>query len=161
MTIWIFLLTLIQSMFAPYISINSITPDLFFVFVLCYSLKEKNIKKIIIVSVICGLLMDCMCGRILGNYIAIYLICAVLINYLGTSIYKNGILTSIILILLFGIFGKSLYFITNIGILKETGYLYFLVNVIIPESFYNMVISFVMLFLLKLTFWKNKDGVIR
>lgn len=156
----IIVLVLIQAMLGTYIKIGDIMPDLLFVFVLCYAVEKNSIYSTITVSAICGALADCLCGRIFGTYFALFVLCGVLIWFFRQSIFKNSILISFILILVFSFLGKSMYFIANISVLKDAGYLYSLFRIILPEAVYNTVVSILMLPLLRLTL-KKRSGLYR
>ncbi len=158
--VWIVVLALIQAMLGTYIKIGDIMPDLLFVFVLCYAVEGNSINSTITASAICGALADCLCGRIFGTYFAIFLLCSVLIWSVRQSIFKNSILISFILILAFCCLGKSMYFIANISVLKDAGYLYSLFRIILPEALYNTLVSILVLPLLRLTL-KKRSGLYR
>lgn len=152
------LITLIEAVFSVYIKIGGIMPDLLFVFVLCYAVERYSISSTITISVICGVLADCLVGRIFGNYLAIFSISAIMMWLIKDNILKNSLIVSFILIFVFGILAKSMYFLSNISVLKEAGYLYSLFRIILPETIYNTVISFVMIPLLRLTL-KKRSGL--
>ncbi len=157
-TLWVVAIALIESMFGTYIKIGEIMPDLLFVFVLCYAAEKNTVSSTITVSVICGALADCFSGRIFGNNLAIFLICAVLMWMIKENIFKSGILVSLLLIFVLSVFGKSMYFVSNISVLKNVGYLYSLFRIILPEALFNTVISAIMLPLLRLTL-KKRSGL--
>ena len=158
--VWIAVLTLIESMLGTYIKIGDIMPDLIFVFVLCYAVMKNSINSTIAISAICGALADCLCGRIFGTYFAIFLLSGVLTWFIGQSIFKSNMLISILLIFVFCILGKSMYFVANISVLKDAGYLYSLFRIILPEAIYNTFISTLMLPLIRLTL-KKRSGLYR
>ena len=135
-------------------------PDLLFVFVLCYAVMKNSIISIITISAICGALADCLCGRIFGTYFAIFLLSGVLIWFIGQSIFKSNMLISVMLIFVFCVLGKSMYFIANISVLKDAGYLYSLFRIILPEALYNTVISLLILPLIRLTL-RKRSGLYR
>ena len=157
---WIAVLTFIESMLGTYIKIGDIMPDLLFVFVLCYAVMKNSINSIITISAICGALADCLCGRIFGTYFAIFLLSGVLIWFIGQSIFKSNMLISVMLIFVFCVLGKSMYFIANISVLKDAGYLYSLFRIILPEALYNTVISLLILPLIRLTL-RKRSGLYR
>ena len=141
LSLTIVILTLLQSLFAFYIKIGSIMPDFLLVFVLCYALTEKRIKTVIIVSVLCGILGDCISARIFGIYIAKYLISAVILYQLNDSIFRNGAVANFVFIFLMCILGETVFFFLNIGELKEMGYIYSLFGTILPSAVYNTVLA--------------------
>ncbi len=158
--LWIILLSLFEAMFVPYIKIGNIMPDLLFVFALCYAVEKNTINSSIIVSAICGALADCFSGRIFGIYLVIFLICAVLIWIIKENIFKNSLLVAFAFIFIFSILGKSMYFVANISVLKDMGYLYSLFRIIIPEAIFNTFISILIIPLLRLTL-KKRSGLYR
>ena len=158
--VWIIALTLIEAMLGTYIKVGEIMPDLLFVFVLCYAVNKYSINSTICISAICGVLADCLLGRIFGTYFSIFLLSGVSIWLIRHSIFKNSLWISFILIFVFCILGKSMYFVVNISVLKNTGYLYSLFRIILPESLYNILVSFLMLPLIRLTL-KKRSGLYR
>ncbi len=157
---WIAVLTFIEAMLGTYIKIGDIMPDLLFVFVLCYAVLKNSINSTITISAICGALADCLCGRIFGTYFAIFLLSGVLIWFIRQSIFKNSILISIILIFAFCVLGKSMYFVANISVLKDAGYLYSLFRIILPEAVYNTFVSALMFPIVRLTL-RKRSGLYR
>jgi len=79
---------------------------------------------------------------------------------LHDSIYSNNFLISIALVFVMSLFGKSLFYLINISMLKEMGYFYSFISIILPETFYNTVLSCVMLPAVK-HFFKRKAGTFR
>lgn len=158
--LWITILALFEAMFGVYIKIGNIMPDLLFVFALCYAVEKNTINSTIIISAICGALADCFSGRIFGTYLVIFLICAVLIWIIKENIFKNSILVAFLLVFLFSILGKSMYFVANISVLKDMGYLYSLFRIILPEALFNTVVSLLIIPLLRLTL-KKRSGLYR
>ncbi len=158
--LWIILLALFEAMFGVYIKIGNIMPDLLFVFVLCYAVEKNTINSTIIISVICGALADCLLGRIFGTYLVIFLMCAVLIWIIKESIFKNSLLVAFVLVFIFSVLGKSMYFVANISVLKDMGYLYSLFRIILPEAIFNTIVSIFIIPLLRLTL-KKRSGLYR
>ncbi len=146
LAIWIVLITLIESVFGTYIRINTIMPDLLFTFALCFAAQRSKMPDVISVGVICGVIADCLSGRIFGNYTAIFLISVVLIFIVKENFFKCGFVFNIIMVFLLTVIGKSMFYIVNIFILKDIGYLYSLFFIILPEAIYNTVVSCVLFF---------------
>ncbi|MBQ3037690.1 MAG: rod shape-determining protein MreD [Clostridia bacterium] len=139
--LWVGIITVFETVLSRYISIGSIFPDILFTFVLCYALSESKPVSIMGTATVCGIIADCMSGRIFGNYLAVYIICAVGIFILRDFIYKESFLVALLLVFMATIFGKSIFYLINISILKQTGYIYSLIEIIVPEAVYNTVIS--------------------
>ncbi len=158
--LWIILLVLFEAMFGVYIKIGNIMPDLLFVFVLCYAVDKNTINSTITISAICGALADCLSGRIFGTYLVIFLISAVLIWIIKESIFKNSMLVAFLLVFIFSVLGKSMYFVANISVLKDMGYLYSLFRIILPEAIFNTFVSIFFIPLLRLTL-KKRSGLYR
>ncbi len=156
--LWVFLITLFQALFTEYISIAGIKPDIIFVFVMCIAAREKNIKTVMATAVICGIITDCLTGRIFGNYLAIYLICAIIMFIVRDGMFKYSIMVSFVMIFLLTILGNSIFYIINISVLKDVGYLYPLFNIILPAALYNTILSVIMMYLIGKTIYK-KAGV--
>ena len=138
--IHILIIILIQTILCPYIKIGGVMPDLLFIYVLYQSSKGKSMTWIMCTAAICGALADCLTGRIFGIYVSVYLIAAVCVFVVKEAIFKNGLILSILTVFLICIAGKSLFYTMNISVLKDTGYLYSLIKIILPEAIYNTVI---------------------
>lgn len=136
----IILLALIQTVVCPYIKIGNVIPDFLFIYVLFVAVQKRDIKNVMIISAVCGAVSDCLTGRIFGNYTVIYMIAAVLVFSVNESIFKNNIIINIITAFVICIAVKSLFFVINISVLKDAGYLYSFINIILPEAVYNIVI---------------------
>ncbi len=139
---YLILITLAQAMLCPYIKIGDIIPDLIFVFLIIVSQREKNLISVMVKAAICGAVMDCLAGRIFGNYVSIYLVAAVIIYFVNESVFKSNIIINLASFFLINIFAKSLFFLLNISVLKDVGFFYSFVFIILPEALYNLVICF-------------------
>ncbi|MBR3792156.1 MAG: hypothetical protein IKK18_05595, partial [Clostridia bacterium] len=85
---------------------------------------------------------------------------AVLIWIIKESIFKNSMLVAFLLVFLFSILGKSMYFVANISVLKDMGYLYSLFRIILPEAVFNTFVGVFFIPLLRLTL-KRRSGLYR
>ena len=153
----ILLITLVQAKFTPYIKIASVVPDLLFVFCLYFCINQKDVIKSMIFSAISGAVMDCLSGRIFGIYVFIYLVCSVLLYVVKGLVYKSNILINYLFVFLISVLGKSLFYLMNISVLKDIGYLYSLWSTILPEAFFNTAIFVVVTFLFN-RFYKRRAG---
>ena len=149
LVVLIILTTVITAVFGQYIKIGSVRPDILFTFVLCFAALSQNVLRVMIQAAVCGAISDCMCGRIFGNYTAVFLICAVIVYIIKDVVYKDNFLVSILLVFLCTLIGKSLFYVINISTLKETGYFFSLTNIILPEALFNSVLSCAMLPIIK------------
>ena len=155
LTVWILAITLIESMFGKYISIGNIMPDLLYVFVLCYAFGRNDIKSVIAMSVMCGAIADCLSSRIFGTNLAIFLLIAVIVRSVKENVFNNNILVLFLFVLVFSLFGKSVFYVTNISVLKDMGYLHAFFGIILPEAVYNTCTSIIIYPLAKLTLSKR------
>ena len=142
-------------MFGKYIRIGNIMPDLLFVFVLCYAFERNSIKSVIVMSVVCGAITDCLSSRIFGTNSAIFLLMAVIVRSIKENIFNSNIFVLILVAFVFSLFGKSIYYVTNISVLKDAGYWYAFFRIILPEAIYNAGISIIFCPLSKLTLLKR------
>lgn len=159
--VWIILLTLFNLVFSKYIEIANTVPDVLFAFVLCYAISAKRAGDVIVVSTVCGIINDCATGRVFGNYTAIYLICAVIAFIADDLLYKDGYLTGIGIVFIVSILGETIFYIMNISVLQDAGYLYSFFYIILPEAIYNTVISALLLFAVKKQCSHKKAGILR
>lgn len=158
--LWIGIITIFESVLSRYISVANIFPDILFTFVLCYALSGNKPVGVMMTAAACGIIADCMTGRIFGNYLAVYIICAVGIFILRDFIYRESFLVAVLLVFFATMLGKSVFYLINISILKQAGYMYSLFDIIIPEAIYNTLVSFIILPLVRKGF-KRKAGTFR
>lgn len=156
--LWIVLITLIQSVFVPYIKIFGITPNLLFIFSLCYAGVSKDIKSVMIISAVCGAIADCMTGRIFGVYVFIYLICALLIYLILEGVFSDNKLLFAVVVFVTTIFGETVFYLINIGVLKETKYIEALFDIILPSAVLNTLFSIMLKVILKKIFKVKRGG---
>lgn len=140
---YLILITLAQAVLCPYIKIGNIIPDLFFIFLIIISQKEKNLISVMFKAAACGAVMDSLAGRIFGNYVSIYLVAAVICYFVNESVFKSNIVISLASFFLINLLAKSLFFLLNISVLKDVGFFYTFVFIILPEALYNLVICFI------------------
>lgn len=156
--LWIVLITLIQSVFFSYIKIFGVIPNLLFVFSLCYAGVSKNIKSVMIISAICGVIADCMSGRIFGVYVFIYLVCALFIYLILEGVFSDNKLLFTVIVFIAAIFGETIFYLINIGVLKETKYIDALFDIILPSAVLNTLLSVVLKAILKKSFKVKRGG---
>ena len=133
----VLLAVLLQTCICPYIKIFNVMPDLLLVYVMYYSIKEKDAVRVMIFSGVMGLITDCLSGLIQGNFIAVYTVCAALMYIIGDTLFRTGIALNVIISFLIFIMGKSLFFVININTLINAGYGYCFLMKILPESILN------------------------
>lgn len=153
----ILIITVVQTVICPYIKIGGIIPDLLFVYAVYHALNGKKLADAMIVASICGVVTDCFTGRIFGVYVSVYLVCAVCAFCFKETVFKNGIILNIIIFFALCIIGESLFYTMNIGVLKDAGYFYSLMKIILPEAFYNTLI-FIIVSVIRKRMRKRKAG---
>lgn len=136
----ILLIALIQTMLCPYIKIGNTIPDFLFIYVLFTAIHRPKLINVMIISALCGAVTDCLTGRIFGNYVLVYMTAAVGVFSVNESIFRNNLIINIITAFFICIAAKSLFYVINISILKDVGYFYSLMTIILPEAVYNIII---------------------
>ena len=146
-TVCIFLAAVLQTLLCPYIKIGSVMPNLLFVYSIYSALREESSERSMITAAASGAVMDCLTGRIFGLYTVVYLVTAVLALIVKDTLFKEGILINIPIVFILGVLGNLMFYIMNLGVLKDTSFGYLLLFVILPEAAYNTVIYLIAVFL--------------
>ena len=156
----IFAAAVFQSMLCPYIKIGAVMPNLLCVFALYNALSEKDAVRIMITAAAAGAVMDCLTGRIFGLYTVAYLVISVLTCVAKGMLFKDGLAVNTPLFFILCIIGSILFYVMNLGVLKNTSFWYSLFFIILPEAAYNTVIYIITALLLRKK-KRTKAGIMR
>lgn len=156
LTVWIFLLWLVQTVFSKYIRINGVVPELLYMFVICVSLLEKKQYRYITVGIVCGIIADAIVKGSPGFNLLIYT-CTVFATVCFCEFVYRDIFFLIIPISAVFTFCENtiFYFITQNNL---NSYVSALKTVIFPVIIYNVAAAVIIKFLLKKTVYARNRG---
>ncbi len=135
-------LVILQTTAHEGIKINNTVPDLLFVFSVYFACCEKDIKRVIIVAFISGILSDFLCRSSFSGYTAVYTYSAALGYYLNNMFLKSNIFFQTVLAFLLFLAGKTAVYIVY-GTVFLVKFSSFFSKDVIPTSVYNMACFFV------------------
>ena len=147
--IWVLLFTVLETVMQKLFRINSNVPDLLFVYSLITASVKKDLKDIILIAVICGIVSDFICHSQFLGYIAVYTYSALGIYFLKNVFLKPNIFFMSVFALLIFLLAKTIMypvFYFN----KEIGFFMYFTKDIVPQAFYNTACFFVITLILKL-----------
>ncbi len=137
----ILILVILQTTAYDGIKINNTVPDLLFVFSVYFSCREKDIKNVLIVAFISGVLSDFICHSSFSGYTAVYTYSAALGYYLNNMFLKSNIFFQTVLAFLLFLVGKTAIYIVY-GTVFGISFSSFFGEDVIPTSVYNMACFF-------------------
>jgi rod shape-determining protein MreD len=143
----LYFLIMIQTTLAEYISILDVKPNLLLIFIVSAALLRGRAEGAFL-GVAAGFLMDIFSGGIFGVYMLAGLYAGYLNGSVNQRLYRENYLVIIFFTFITTIFFETLVyfmniFLFNIGIRvqMQTDFLFALINVILPETIYNVIIS--------------------
>ncbi len=146
--IWIVVLTVLETTFGKIIKINSVIPDLLFVFAISRAALERNLKDVVCIALISGVVSDFICHSQFMGYMAVYTYSAIGMYFLKSVFIKPNIFFMSVFALIIFILAKVVsYPVFYFAKGMEFG-IYFSGDAI-PHAFYNMACFFVMTLILK------------
>lgn len=149
------MLAVFQTSVCAYWDIAGVRPNIVFVFVICYAVLEESFACCTAVPLICGVVMDALCGNTMF-YNALSLSVSSLICYsFGEHFFKEKIIFAIPMVFVFTFISEFMYMIFAADI--NGALLSGIRHVILPLSIYNMIMTLVIYPLCKLTLFKKNS----
>lgn len=148
--IWILVLTVLETVMQNLFKINSVVPDLLFVFSLSVASVKKELKDIILIAVVCGIISDFICHSHSFGYMAVYTYSAMGIYFLKSVFLKPNIFFMSVFALVIFLFAKTIIY-PVFYFDKGIGFGTYFVNNGVPQAFYNTLCFFIITMILKLS----------
>lgn len=139
------------------IKINNTVPDLLFVFSVYFACKEKNLRNVLIVAFLLGVLSDFLCHSLFSGYTAVYTYSAALGYYLNNMFLKENIFFRTVLAFLLFLIGKTAVY-SVYGVVFKISFSSFFAKDVIPTSVYNMA-CFLIVMLVSLLIKRKRGNV--
>lgn len=137
----IVILVLLQTTAYDGFKINNTVPDLLFVFSVYFACREKNIKNVLILAFVSGILSDFVCRSSFSGYTAVFTYSAALGYYINNMFLKSNIFFQTVLAFLLFMTGKTAAYIVY-GTVFGLSFSKYFAGDVIPTSVYNMVCFF-------------------
>lgn len=152
---------LLQCTVFPSLSFGGIIPNLMIVVTASYGFMRGR-KTGLLVGFFSGLIMDIFFGNILGFYALIYMYIGYLNGVFRKMFYPEDIKLPIALIVGSDFLYNIVIYILTFFLKGRFRFLYYLLNIIIPEMVYTIVVTCVLYPLLLLVEsrleWREKEG---
>ncbi len=131
---------ILQSTFNVYFDKLFISPNTMLVLVISYSIARNDIEGALF-GFVNGLLFDIFFGRIIGFYALIGL----LIGFIAAKPFKelspNNFIMPSVMVFSMTIIYETSFYIFGFLLRGRTDFLFYLINIILPEAIFNCVIS--------------------
>ena len=158
---FVFICFLLQSTVFPSLSFGGIIPNLMIVVTASYGFMRGR-KTGLLIGFFSGLLMDVFFSDILGFYALIYMYIGYLNGVFRKMFYPEDIKLPIALIVGSDFLYNLAVYILTFFLKGRFRFLYYLLNIIIPEMVYTIIVTCVLYPLLLLVEsrleWREKEG---
>lgn len=134
------LIVFFQNIFARFIRIGGIAPELLFVFCICFAYFEKKSVYYVTVGAVCGVLAGVLSGCA-PFWLAAYIICVLSVSALAEVLYNGPFLLIFPIVLVFSFLLNSAYFFAYHAQLGNITYFRAFMSVILPVMIYNTIAS--------------------
>lgn len=132
------------------LSLANITPNLMIIVVSSIGLMRGR-KEGMFVGFVCGLLVDIFCGFYLGFYALLYMYAGYINGFFRRRFYPEDIQQPMLLVSASDIITNLIIYVVLFLTRRKYDFGYYLLNVIIPEWVYTMVVTiFLYILLLKI-----------
>lgn len=129
------------------LSFANIAPNLMIIIVSSFGLMRGR-KEGMYVGFICGLLVDIFCGFYLGVYALLYMYVGYINGFFRKRFYPEDIKQPLILVSSSDILCNLVVYIILFLTRNRYDFVFYLLNVIIPEWVYTMVVTLFLYFIL-------------
>lgn len=133
---------LFQSNILQYIALAGVVPNLFIILIVSISYMRGQ-NEAMAVAVVCGLLVDCTYGDVIGLYTLFYLIIAFLNGFFHLIYYDEDYTIPLILIGVSDFLFNFLCYLSDFLLRNRLHFFYYLKNIILPELVYTVLVSIV------------------
>ncbi|MFV0520769.1 MAG: rod shape-determining protein MreD [Lachnospirales bacterium] len=137
-SIIIFINIIFQSTFITSISIFSILPNPSLVLIVVYTILRKK-KEGIFIAFFAGMLQDIIIGLHIGPYAILYMGIAYLVGETFKDYYLKNLFPALINTFIFTLLYLFIVYIFNFFLRGTVEFGYFLFNIMLPESLYNVI----------------------
>ncbi len=156
LSVWAFILVIFDAVLCRYIGIDGIYPNIVFSFVICAAVCDDNIVRVTVLSLVCGLIADCLGGNTIGIKLFSFGICAVLCNYVTEKFFVPNILVAFISVILTSLLSRFVIFALGFTIFGNASIEQIFVPLVLKYVAYNAVISIILYPILKKTVYAKK-----
>ena len=129
------------------LSFANIAPNLMIIIVSSFGLMRGR-KEGMYVGFICGLLVDIFCGFYLGVYALLYMYVGYINGFFRKRFYPEDIKQPLVLVSASDILCNLVVYIMLFLTRNRYDFVFYLLNVIIPEWVYTMVVTLFLYFIL-------------
>ena len=151
--IWIFILVIFRTSVCVYWDIKGVSPDILFVFVICFAVLEKSFSYCVAVPVVCGFIMDTLAGRTMFLSVLLFSLSALITYAAGEHFFKEKIAFAMPCVFVFTFISEFLLMLLSMGtgadMVRE------IKSVILPAALYNTAMTAVIYPMCKFTLCKK------
>ncbi len=153
----VFILNILQTAVFPYLALGGVIPNLLLVLTSFYGFM-RNRREGMIAGLLCGLVIDFSSGTLFGTHVIILLTIGYLNGLSRKVFFGDDVKLPILFVglsdLLYGLF----IYLVSFAFRQSGDFNFYLMNIIIPEAVYSVMISFVLYFIYARIFiWMNRE----
>ncbi len=137
------LLTIIQTTILHGIEIFGVIPNLVLVAVVCYSLLNSTFRSILF-GIFCGVLLDCVGGRIVGLNTLLCMYIAYVCGITGEKLFNNNVFVAVLFVVCYSFLFELANYLLHFALWGNTDVLFAVFGRIIPTSVYNGLAALVL-----------------
>lgn len=156
LAVWAFAAMIFEAVLNRYIGIDGVYPNLVFVFVICVSILDDDLTSVTVLSLVCGLISDCLCSGQVGINMFSFGISAVLCNFLSEKLFVSNIFVMAASVIVSSTVIRFLIFVFGFAIFGNVSINRIFVPLILKYVLYNLCVSIAIYPILKNTIYKKK-----
>lgn len=156
LAVWAFVMIIFEAVLNRYIGIGGIYPNLVFVFVICVAILDDDLTRVTVVSLVCGLILDCLCGGKIGINMFSFGIFAVVCSFLAEKFFVSNIFVMAASVVVSSLIIRFMVFVFGFVIFGDVSLNQIFVPLILKYVLYNFCVSIAMYPILKNTIYKKK-----
>lgn len=142
---------ILQTVVCQYIQIGGIYPNLVFAFVMTVCVLEQRFTPVVVISVVCGVLLDALTNRVVGMYTIMLSFSAILCHEAVERFFRPGLPITLLCSGLCYFIGNCIYMLLDFTNYADSGLGRVLLFLLVPAVLYTTAASAVIYPLLRKT----------
>ena len=155
--IWAFVLIIFEAAIGRYIKIGSAYPEIAFVFVMCVAVLDDDLVFVTVISVMCGLMTDCLGGGVVGVNLFFFGIFAVLCSLMTHRFFMPNVFVMTVCTVISAFVSRMLIFTFGFVIFGNLRLGDVFIPLIVSYVIYDAAVGIIMYLIMSRTIYAKRS----
>ena len=156
LSIFAFVLIIFETVLCRYIGIGGAYPQTVFTFIICMAVLDDSLTRVTILSSVCGLLLDCLGGGLVGVNLFSFGVCAILCNFITEKFFMSNIFVMLVCLIICSLVSRFLIFALGFAVFGNVSVQQIFLPLVLKCTLYNTVLSVILYAVLKRTVYVKR-----